>query len=84
MKLGQLNKVDKHNKVKNFGDDIRSVNGDIITFFQFTTNLQSFRSRIPDAWFKKVIFSLTISVYLTESENRTQRFMTQSSYYYLE
>ena len=52
-----------------------------LSFFQFTTNLQLFRSRILDAWSIKLTFSLIATIYLTATEIRTKNSLTQLLYY---
>ena len=49
-----------------------SENFEIIFFFQFMfkANLQPSGSRLMDAWSIKLIFSLLVTFYLTEIENK--------------
>ena len=55
-----------------------------LSFFWFMANLGQSESRIPDAWFVILTFLLTITLYLTKTENITKRYLTQFSYYYFE
>ena len=48
-----------------------------LPFFQLTTNLKQSGSRIPDAYSVKFIFLLIVTFYLTETENRTKKSLTQ-------
>ena len=51
-----------------------------LSFFQFMANLEPSRSQIPDAWSVKLTFSLTITFYLTKTENRTKKSLRQLSH----
>ena len=53
-----------------------STNFDVIVPFQFMASLQPSGSRIPDAWFIKLTFELTITIYLAKPENRTKKPLT--------
>ena len=50
MKLGPVTKLDKRNKtrLKKYHDDVMSKIARSLLFFQFTTNLDQFGSRIPN------------------------------------
>ena len=54
-----------------------------LSFTRFIANLERCRSRIQDEWSVIFIFSLISTFYLTKTENRTNKFLTQLSYYYL-
>ena len=41
-------------------------------------------SRVPDAWYVKLILSLTVTFYLTNTENRSKKSRTQLPYYCFE
>ena len=56
MKLGPVTKLDKRNK----------------TTSKFLDNLSQSGRRIPDVQSAKLIFSLTITFYLTRTENRNK------------
>ena len=82
MKLGPVTKLDKGNKTtsKKFDDGVMSKNYDVVAIFQFTANLEQSGSQIPDAQSVKFIFSLKITCYLTKTENRTKKSLTQLSH----
>ena len=86
MILGPLTKLDKTNTTtsKKFSDDVMSENCDVIVFFPIMANLQLSESRIPNVWFIKLKFSLTITFYLTKPDNRTIKSLTQVLYYSFE
>ena len=44
-----------------------------LPFFRFMTNLDHPGSRIPKVWFVKLTFLLTVTFYLTKTENRTKQ-----------
>ena len=50
-----------------------------LSFFQFMANLEQSGSQIPDAESAKLMFSLIITFYLTKTENRTKKSLTQLS-----
>ena len=83
MKLGPVTKLDKRitKTSKKYGDDVMSVNCDVIVIFGFLANLDQFGSRIPDA--RSVILkgkilkvTLTVTFYLTKTENRGKKSLT--------
>ena len=45
---------------------------------RFMANLEQSRIRSPDAWSVKLIFSLTVTIYLTKSENRIKKSQNSS------
>ena len=47
------------------------------------SHLEQYGSRIPDAWSVKFTFSSTVTFYLTKTENRTKKSLTQLSYHML-
>ena len=76
--------VTKHKKTKKtMSNKLRMTSSrKVVTSFlvlQFMANLKQSRSRKPDALSVKVIFSLTVTFYLTKTENRTQNSLTQPS-----
>ena len=83
MKLGPVTKLDKKNKKKKYDDGFMSQMVASLSFSQFMTNLQLPGSQILDAWFKKLIFSLTITFCLIKIEKGTQNSLTQLSHYCL-
>ena len=50
-----------------------------LSFFRFMANLEQSGSRIPDTLSVKLTFSLTATVYLSKTENRTKVSPTQLS-----
>ena len=80
MKLGSLTKLEKRHKImlKKSNDDIMPTNCDVITIFpiygQFAVTW-----KIPDSQSAKLTFSLTVTCYLTKTENRTKKSLTQLS-----
>ena len=55
-----------------------------LSFFEFLANLEQFGGRIPDTESAKVMFSVIVIFYLTKTENRTKKSLTQLSYYSFE
>ena len=55
-----------------------------LPFFQFTVNLKQSGSQIPDAGSAKLTFSLTVTLHLTKTENKTKKPLTQLSQYCFE
>ena len=68
MKLIPVIKPNKKNPPipKRFEDDVISTDCDVIVFFLIY-------GQIPDAWSIKLRFTITITFYLTKSENRTKK-----------
>ena len=81
MRVGPVTKTDKRNRArsKRSDDDVMSVNCDVIVFILFMVNFQPSGSRISVAWSIKLRFSLTVPIYLTKTENRTKKSLTQFS-----
>ena len=80
MTLGPVTKLDKRNKttaITTMTSCQKTVTS--LLFFQFTANLEQSRSRIPYAQSVKLTFSLTVTFYLTKTENRTKISQTQFS-----
>ena len=79
MKLRTITKRDKRNKMtlKKFDDDVMSRKCDVIIIFPIYVQFGAIREldsrRI--VW-KKLTFSLTVTFYLTKSENRTKKSLT--------
>ena len=71
-KLGMINKT----ALEKFDVDVLLVNCDVIVIFKI---YGQFGSRIPDAQPVKPTFSLTVTLYLTKTENRTKNFFTKFS-----
>ena len=79
MKFGPVTKLDKRNKTISkkkltmmpYRKTVTSL-----SFFQFMANLDQSGNRIPDAQPVEVIFSSTVTFYLTKTENRTKISLT--------
>ena len=86
MKLGPVTKLDKRNKTtsKTFDNDIMSTNCDITVIFSIYGQFGATGSWIPDALSIKLTFSLTLTFYLTKTENRTKKSLTHLSHYCFE
>ena len=52
-----------------------------LSFFQFMANLQLSGSRISEEWSIEITFSLTMTFYLTKTENKIKKSLTELSYY---
>ena len=61
-----------------------SENHDFIVIFQILANLEQSEGRIPDTESARVMFSLMVTFFLTETENRPKKFLTQLSHYCFE
>ena len=61
-----------------------SENYDVIVIFEFLANLEQSGGRIPDKESAKVILSLIATFFLTKTENRTTKSLTQLSHYCFE
>ena len=70
MKLASVSKLDERKTAtsKKLGKT-SCQNYDVIVIFEFLANLEQSRSRISDAWSVKFIFSLTVTLHLTKTEN---------------
>ena len=86
MKLEPVTKLDKRNKTmsKKFDDDVMSENFDVIAIFpihgQFGAILKPDSGQIVC----KIYFSLIVTFYLTKTENRPKKSLTQLSHYCFE
>ena len=52
-----------------------------LTFFQFTANLKQSGRQTSETQSIKLVFSLIVTFYLTKTENRTKKSLTQLSHY---
>ena len=86
MKLGPVTKRDKRKKTlsKNLTMTSYQQIATSLSFFQFMANSEKSRSRIPDAQSEKLTFSLKVTFYLTKTENRTKKSLTQFSHHCFE
>ena len=91
MKHGTLSKLQKRNTMtlNNFDDDPMAANYDFTVNFQIYGRFEVIR---PATWYMilslscLLVFhvSLTLMLYITKSENRTKKFLTQPSCYCFE
>ena len=86
MKLGPVTKLDKRNKIMSKKIDVGVMSQIMmsLSFFGFLVNLEKFEGRIPDTESAKVIFSVIRTFFLTKTENKTKKSLTQLSYYCFE
>ena len=86
MKLGTVTKLDKGNKITSKKLTMTSCQKTVtsLLLFQFIVNLEQSGSRISDALSVKLKYSLIVTFYLTKSENRTKKSLTQLSHYCFE
>ena len=88
MKLGPVTKLYKKRKItlKIFDDDVMSENYDVIVIFSVYGQFGAIRN--PDSGGRvcnaKLMFSLIVIFYLTKTENRTKKSLTQLSHYCFE
>ena len=85
MKLGSVTKLDKRNKTtsKLTLTSCRKIVTSLL-FFGFLANSEQSEGRIPDTESAKVMFSVIVTFYLTKTENRTEKSLTQLSQYCFE
>ena len=85
MKLGPVTKLDKRNKTtsKTFGNNIMSGNCDVFDIVIFPINAQFGAIQKLDAG-HIVTFSLIVTFYLTKTENRNKKSLTQLLQYCFE
>ena len=83
IKLEPVTKLDRRNKTtsKEFDDDVFQQIVTSLPFFQFMANLEQSKSPIPDTEPVKLTFSLIVTFYLTKTENRSKKSLTQLSHY---
>ena len=86
MKLWPVTKLDKRNKTTSNFLTMTSYRKIVtsLSIFLFMANLDQSGSRIPDTESVKLIFSLTVTFYLTKIESRTKKTLTQLSHYCFE
>ena len=87
MKLGPVTKLYKRNMATSKKLTMASPCQKIVkllSFSRFMANLEQSGNRIPDAWSVDLKFSSTVTFYLTKTERRTKKSLTQLSYYYFE
>ena len=85
MKLGRVTKLGKGNKTMSikFDHDVISANCNVIVIFPIYGHFRAIQKPYSgwDAESVKLIFSLTVTFYLTKTENRTKKSFTQLSHY---
>ena len=87
MKLGPVTKLDKKNKTtsKTFNNNVISGNCDVtVSVWVSFANLEQSGGRIPDTESAEIMFSVKITFFLTKTENRTKKSLTQLSHYCFE
>ena len=55
-----------------------------LSFFGFLANLEQSGGRIPDTESSKVMFSVIVTFFLTKTENRSKKSLTELSHYCFE
>ena len=55
-----------------------------LSFFGFLVNLEQSGGRIPDTESAKIMFSVIGTFFLTETENKTKKYLIQLSHYCFE
>ena len=75
MKVGPVNKICKRNTAtsRTINDDVVLTNFYVVAIFQFKVNLEQSESRIQNVWSLIFLFLLTVTFYLTKTDNRTKR-----------
>ena len=83
MKLGPVTKLDKKNKTtsKEFYNDVISRNCDVIAIFPLYGQFGAIQKPDSGRITVKLMFSLSITFYLTKTENSTKKSPTQLSHY---
>ena len=86
MKLEPVTKIDKRNKITSKNLTVTSCQQVLtsLLFFQFMATMEQSRSRILDAYSVKLTFSLEVTFYLTKTENRAEKSVTQLLHYCFE
>ena len=86
MKLWPVTKLDRKNKTtsKKFGDDVMSGNYDVIVLFPIFGQFGAIWKPDSGRIVCKTTFSLIVTFYLTKTETRTKKSLTQPSHSCLE
>ena len=86
MKLEPVTKIDKRNKITSKNLTVTSCQQVLtsLLFFQFMATMEQSRSRILDVYSVKLTFSLEVTFYLTKTENRAEKSVTQLLHYCFE
>ena len=85
MNLGPVSEFYKSNKTKSkkFDDDVMSENCDFIFICWIFNQFGAIRKQ-DSGPIVKFMFSLRITIYLTKTENRTKKSLTQLTHHYFE
>ena len=83
MKLGPVTKLDKRNKTtsKTLDNDVMSENCDVIFIFSIYNQSGAIWKSDSGRIVCKIYIFLIVTFYLTKTENKTKRSLTQPSYY---
>ena len=84
MKLGPATKINKRNKTVSKRIDFILGNCDIIVIFPIYSQFGAIQERILELQSIKLMFSLTVSFYLTKIGNETKKPLTEFSHYRFE
>ena len=82
MKLEPVTKLDKESTATSKKLTYTSYQQNVtsLLFLQFMANFEQSGSRSPVAWYVKCTFSSVVTFYLTKTENKTKKYLTQLSY----
>ena len=88
MKFGPVTKVDKKNKAtskkKQTKNDVMLPNCYVIGIFPIYGQFGAIQKPNSRCIASKTMFSLTVTFYLTKTENRTEKYQKKLSYYCFE
>ena len=86
MELGPVTKLNKRNKATSKKLMMTSCQKIVtsLSFFGCLANLEQSGGRIPDAECEQVMFPVTVTFFLTKTENRAKKSLTQLSHYCFE
>ena len=89
MKFGPVTKVDKKNKAtskkkKKIKNEVMLPNCYVIGIFPIYGQFGAIQKPNSGCIASKTMFSLTVTLYLTKTENRTEKYQTKLSYYCFE
>ena len=89
MKFGPVTKVDKKNKAtskkkKKIKNEVMLPNCYVIGIFPIYGQFGAIQKPNSGRIASKTMFSLTVTLYLTKTENRTEKYQTKLSYYCFE
>ena len=86
MKFGPVTELDKRNRAtsKKFDDDVIPESCDVIVIFTVYGQFGAIQKPDSGRIICKAFFSLIATFYLTKTENRTEKSLTQHSHYCFE